>query len=129
MAYSLTTNASTQKITLSSSGSYTGSIYRPSFMLSKVIVLDERLFHLCGLEIAVFKHPTFFHVDYMNGEIVVTSPRGNVRSRVITQVPGHENFSPYLQGVYIMNDNMNIAVLDAVLFNLLDFLKQLWKYL
>jgi hypothetical protein len=61
----------------------------------------------------------------MNGEVIVTSPRGNVQPRLITQVEGQENFSPYLQGVYITNDTMNIAILDAVLFNLLDFMKQL----
>ena len=125
MAYSLNTNASTQKITLSSTGTYTGSIYRPSFTLSKAIALDERLLHVCGLEIAVLKHPTYFHLNYMNGEVIVTSPRGTVRPRLITQVEGQENFSPFLQGVYITNDTMNVALLDAVLFNLLDFLKQL----
>ena len=71
MAYSLNTDASTSKITLCSSGTYTGHIYRPSFNLSKALKLDERLLHLCGVEIVILKHPTFFHDQYMDGEVVL----------------------------------------------------------
>ena len=65
MSYSLNTNASTKKITLCSSGLYTGPVYHPTYTLSKAIMLDERLLHLCGVEIVVLKHPTFFSIEYM----------------------------------------------------------------
>ena len=61
----------------------------------------------------------------MNGQVTVTSERGNVRTRQIQQGPGTETNNPYLQGVYINNNTINVAVLDALLFNFLDFLKQL----
>ena len=61
----------------------------------------------------------------MNGQVTVTSERGNVRTRQIQQGPGTETKNPDLQGVYINNNTINVAVLDALLFNFLDFLKQL----
>jgi hypothetical protein len=60
----------------------------------------------------------------MNGQVTATSERGNVPTRQIQQGPGAETFNPYLQGVYINNSTINVAVLDALLFNLLDLLKQ-----
>ena len=99
MAYSLNTNASTQKITFCYSGTYTGPIYRPSFILSKELMLDKQLLHLCSVEIIVLKHLTYFYLNYMNGEVTATSERGNVRTRQIQQGPGAETFNPYLQGV------------------------------
>ena len=99
MAYSLNMNASTQRITLCSSGTNTGPNYRPSFISSKALMLDERLLHLCSVEIIVLKHLTYFYLNYMNGEVTATSERGNVRTRQIQQGPGAETFNPYLQGV------------------------------
>ena len=99
MAYSLNMNASTQRITLCSSGTKTGPNYCPSFISSKALMLDERLLHLCSVEIIVLKHLTYFYLNYMNGEVTATSERGNVRTRQIQQGPGAETFNPYLQGV------------------------------
>ena len=97
MAYSLNTDASTHKITLCSSGTYTGNIYRPSFTLSKAIMLDERLLHLCGVEIVLLKHPTFFHVQYMSGEVTTTTENGISETNTIDE----DNFNNFLNGVYM----------------------------
>lgn len=121
MAYSLNTDASTHKITLCSSGTYTGSIYRPSFTLSKAIMLDERLLHLCGVEIVLLKHPTFFHVQYMSGEVTTTTENGISETNTIDE----DNFNNFLNGVYMNSNTITISIIDALLFNLLDFMKKL----
>ena len=46
-------------------------------------------------------------------------------TKQITQTPNDETFNAYLEGVYIKRDAINISVFDALLFNLLDFLKTL----
>ena len=74
MAYSLNTDASTKKITLCSSGNYVGDMYHPSFTLSKAIVLDEWLSHLCSVEVCLLKHPTYFHKAYMNVQLLLNQP-------------------------------------------------------
>ena len=119
MAYSLNTDESTSKITLCSSGTYTGNIYRPSFTLSKALKLDERLLHLCGVELVLLKHPTFFHEQYMDGEIVLKTA-GNVTE---TKRLDNNDFNDFLNGVYVNMNTATIAVIDALLFNLLHFLK------
>ena len=50
----------------------------------------------------------------MNGQVTVTSERGNVRTRQIQQGPSTETNNPYLQGVYINNNTINVAVLVVV---------------
>ena len=121
MAYSLNTDASTRKITLCSSGTYTGDVYRPSFTLSKAIVVDERLLHLCGVEIVLLKHPTFFHKEYMSGEVTTTTANGITETTTIDE----DSFNNFLSGVYMNSNTITIAIIDAMLFNLLDFMKKL----
>ena len=86
--------ASTQKFNLCSSGTYTDAVYRPSFTLSKVIVLHERLLHLCSVEIVLLKHPTIFHNNYMNGEVSIIAQDGTNPQRKIAQLPDEELFNP-----------------------------------
>ena len=100
MAYSLNTDASTQKITLCSSGTYTGTLYRPSFTLSKAIVLDGWLLHLCSMEIVLLKHPTYFHLNYMNGEVHLIDADETIQKHHIDQIQNQEVFNPWLEGVY-----------------------------
>ena len=121
MAYSLNTDASTSKITLCSSGTYSGAIYRPSFTLSKALKLDERLLHLCAVEIVLLKHPTFFHNEYMTGEVVLKTAGGITETKSLTE----DDFNTFLDGVYMNSDTVNVAIIDALLFNLLDFMKHL----
>ena len=121
MAYSLNTDASTSKITLCSSGTYTGHIYRPSFNLSKALKLDERLLHLCGVEIVILKHPTFFHDQYMDGDVVLTTAGGVTENKRLSS----EDFNDFLNGVYVNMNTITVSVIDALLFNLLDFMKHL----
>ena len=123
MAYSMNTDASTEKITLFSSGSYTGSIYHPSFTLSKVIMLDEWLLHFCSVEVVLLKHPTFFHESYVNGQVTLLSTNSMSQTKQITHELGNEIFNACLAGAYINRDTINISVIDTLLFNLLDFLK------
>ena len=119
MAYSLNTDASTSKITLCSLGTYSGNIYRPSFTLSKALKLDERLLHLCSVELVILKHLTFFHERYMDGEIVLKTA-GNVEE---TKRLDYTDFNDFLNGVYVNINTVTIAVIDALLFNLLHFMK------
>ena len=57
----------------------------------------------------------------MNGTVVIESAFGVTETQKIT----HEDeiFNAYLEDVYVNKDMINISVVDALLFNLLDFLK------
>ena len=107
MAYSLNTDASTRNITLCSSGTYTGSVYCPSFTLSKAIMLDEQLLHLCSVEVTLLKHQTFVHESYMNGQVTFLSSDATSQTKQITRVTGGELFNACLEGVYIIKSTIN----------------------
>ena len=125
MAYSLNTDASTKKITLCSSGTFTGDVYHPSFTLSKAILLDDRLLHFCVLELVILKHPSFYDVRYMTGEVVVTVDDVDYKHQINQQQNLSYAFNPWLENLYVNPQTISVAVVDAILFNLLSFLKSL----
>ena len=68
MAYALNTSVCTRKVTLASTGPYSGPIHNPRYILSRPLLFDERLMHISGVENIVIRHPTYFHENYMTGE-------------------------------------------------------------
>ena len=37
------------------------------YILTKPLLFNERLMHICGVEIVIVRHPTYFHENYMTG--------------------------------------------------------------
>ena len=95
---------------LCSSGTYTGLIYRPSFNISKALVLEERLLHLCSMEIVLLKHLTFFHTNYMTSRVKLMTQGGGTQHEVNQEV-----FNPFLEVVRINNNNINLSIIDTLL--------------
>ena len=60
MAYALNTSVCTRKVTLASTGPYSGPIHNPRYILSRPLLFDERLMHISGVENIVVRHPTIF---------------------------------------------------------------------
>ena len=71
MAYALNSSIGTKRITLSSSGQYSGEIYNPTFRFSRDIPFHESLMNIVSLDMMTFTHPTFFSEKYMSGYITL----------------------------------------------------------
>ena len=112
MAYALNTSVGSRKITLGSTGVYSGKIYNPTFQLSRPIVMDERLFHMVGLESVTFQHPTYFHTSYMTGTFGINGVNTAVTSA---------NFNLYLQGLYLSDKTISVGLMNNVLYQLRKF--------
>ena len=71
MSYALNSSIGTKRITLSSSGQYSGEIYNPTFRFSRDIPFHESLMNIVSLDMMTFTHPTFFSEKYMSGYITL----------------------------------------------------------
>jgi len=120
MSYCLNTSVSTRKVTLASTGPYSGPIYNPRYILSRPLLFDDRLMHICGVETVVMKHPTYFHERYLEGTGNYVKTDGTV-SEVVTFGP--ENFNAYLNGIYAQPRYLSIGLIDNVLWSLFKFLQ------
>ena len=63
----LWTQVSTCKVTLASTGPFSGPIHNPRYILSQPFLFDDRLMHVCGIENVAITHPTLFHESYLEG--------------------------------------------------------------
>ena len=63
------------------------------------------------MEVITLKHPTSFHINYMNGEVHITERDGSKLSKQIQQTADEETFNPYLEGLHINNNTITVAVM------------------
>ena len=123
MSYALNSPYGTRRITLSSSGLYSGPNYNPTFRFNRDITLNEALMNIVSLEFMSFKHPTYFHEEYMTGYIEQTAAGVNLMYNVTK-----ENFDPssYIRNLYVSNADATVTpyiALDGILYYILLFLK------
>ena len=115
MAYALNTSDTTQKITLSSEGEYSGTVCKPTFNLSSVIDSDPAAVAIVGVETLCMDHPTLFHKNYMIGQIA--------RSDGVVYPITSDSFNSTLQGIYfkpdMVTDSTTLATVDLILYDLL----------
>jgi len=125
MAYALNTNTGTKRFTLSSSGDFTGPVYKPLFRFSQDTILPDNVTNLVSIESVFLKHPSFFHEAYMTGYITRAVAGAAPQTRQVTSASFENALQDYylLHSEYYANSNLKIAVIDKVLFYLLKFLK------
>ena len=124
MAYALNTAKGTKRITLSSTGKYTGTVYNPTFRFTRPITLNENLLNVVSLDMISFKHPTFFSEAYMTGYITVGGAGAALTNAVTPSTLDPDNYLTELYPNSNPNDIGFVQTLDGILFYLLLFLKQ-----
>ena len=124
MAYALNTSVCTRKVTLSSTGPYSGPIYNPRYILTKPLLFDERLMHICGVETVVVRHPTYFHVSYMSGETYYVA--SDLTQSQLLKFDA-TRLNAFLDGLYAQPKFLSIGLIDTVLMSLFKFLQGLIK--
>jgi hypothetical protein len=117
MAYSLNADGGSTKIVLSSTGTYYGPKYKPTFSLSKPILQDERVSSLLSVETVVMKHPSIVDHLYLNGTLTYGNNTETVKGSDFELVT---NPSVYFDA----SDNvLAIDTTHKVLFALLKLLR------
>ena len=124
MAYALNTSVCTRKVTLASTGPYSGPIHNPRYILSRPLLFDERLMHISGVENIVVRHPTYFHENYMTGEAFYVRHDG-VQSEI--QQFNSTSFNAFLCGLYVQPRFLSVGLIDTVLWSLMKFLQSVIK--
>ena len=124
MAYALNTSVCTRKVTLASTGLYSGPIYNPRYILTKPLLFDEQLMHICGVRNIVVHHPTYFYESYMMGETYYVG-KDLTQSEIIKF--DATRFNAFLDGLYTQPKFLSVGLIDVVLMSLLKFLQGIIK--
>ena len=113
MPYALNTSIGTRKVTLASTGPYSGPIHNPRYILTKSLLFDDRWMHICGVENVVVRHPTYFHEKYKVGEAYFVQ-KDEVQSDIMTFDSPH--FNAFLDGLYAQPKFLSAGLSDVVFF-------------
>ena len=97
MSYSLNTSACSRKVALASTGPHSGLIHNPRYILSRPLLFDARLMHVCEVENVIVHYPTYFHENYMSGNSCHVQMDGIELEAVSFDAT---NFNAFLNDVY-----------------------------